>query len=553
MSRWQGGLKSTGWSATGAIALSFGALAIVCGGCGAHLDSIQVVLDRHNNAVARLPEESRDRLMPYGTTVATATSPEILPTGTLELDTARAVAIRANPDIHAAQARLEAARAAVARARARYFPTVFFTYNATRTFHTPASRNRLATLLQPQPAVPTDVGSTSLTATTLLNALRLPLFGAGDLKGDTNSFSEHSTAIALSWTIFDGFVREANLLAAKQFHHASWASLEDVERLIVRAIDTAYYQVQLGQERIRIAQADEKFSRDQLNETEKLRAAGRATTADVNNFRVRMLAARANVTSAEGLRDTGLVVLSELMGLPDARPPSSLEMPPLADETEYEMTTPDPERWIERALDNRPDLQALVHQLEADKEQVRAVQGLFMPTLAFSGSWGFDRSSNLRFEVDDQSSAAALEFRWELFTGGARRARLREAESRRAESAANLNRRRLAVQSEVRQTIVDLRDAQNQIRLQRENVMVAKENRRIVRAGYLAGKETLVRLNEAQRDFFTADADLALSRIRVRQAWSDLNAAAGSYRDTVKHNSSTRPAGEQPDLEKTEE
>ena len=228
-------------------------------------------------------------------------------------------------------------------------------------------------------------------------------------------------------------------------------------------------------------------------------------------------------------------------------------MPPLADETEYEMTTPDPERWIERALDNRPDLQALVHQLEADKEQVRAVQGLFMPTLAFSGSWGFDRSSNLRFEVDDQSSAAALEFRWELFTGGARRARLREAESRRAESAANLNRQRLAVQSEVRQTIVDLRDAQNQIRLQRENVMVAKENRRIVRAGYLAGKETLVRLNEAQRDFFTADADLALSRIRVRQAWSDLNAAAGSYRDTVKHNSSTRPAGEQPDLEKREE
>ena len=124
---------------------------------------------------------------------------------------------------------------------------------------------------------------------------------------------------------------------------SSWASLQDVERLIVQAVDTAYYQVQLGQERIRVAQADEKFSRDQLDETEKLRAAGRATVADVNNFRVRMLAAQANVTASEGLRDTGLVVLVELMGLTDAYAPRNLEMPPLEEETEYEMTTPEPE------------------------------------------------------------------------------------------------------------------------------------------------------------------------------------------------------------------
>jgi len=506
---------------------------VLLASCRAPLGDVQMMLERHNRALAKLPDESRARLMPYGTPVTTEEAAVLIPSGPLSLDTARAVAIRANPDIHAAQARLAEARASVAEARAQFLPTVFLSHSSTRTFHVPASRNRLSTLSQPQPSLPSDVQLNSFAATTLLNAIRLPLFGVPDPEGDSRSFSEHSTALAASWTIFDGFVREANLLAAKMLHEASWASLGDVERLIVRAVDVAYYQVQLAIEQIRIAKADEAFSQDQLNETEKLRAAGRGTTADVNNFHVRMLAARANVTAAVGLRDTGLVALAELMGLPNAMPPEGLTMPPLAEETEAEMTLPEAEPWVQLAVENRPDLRQLLRTLAASEERVRATRGLFMPTLGLTSSWGFDRSSNLRYEVDDQSSAAVLEFRWDLFTGGARRARLRQAESRRAESAANVNRLKLAIQSEVRQSIFDLRDAQEQIRLQRENVVVAKDNRRVVQAGYLAGKETLNRLNEAQRDYLTADADLTLARIRLRQAWSDLNAAAGTYTDTV--------------------
>ena len=67
----------------------------------------------------------------------------------------------------------------------------------------------------------------------------------------------------------------------------------------------------------RIAKADESFSRDQLEETEKLRQVGRASQADVGNFRVRMLAAQTSVSQGQGRRDTGRVVLAELMGLPE--------------------------------------------------------------------------------------------------------------------------------------------------------------------------------------------------------------------------------------------
>jgi outer membrane protein TolC len=119
---------------------------------------------------------------------------------------------------------------------------------------------------------------------------------------------------------------------------------------------------------------------------------------------------------------------------------------------------------------------------------------------------------------------------------------VQQAHSARAEAAADLKRRRIAVQAEVRQAIIDLQNAQEQIRLQRENVKTARENRRIVQAGYRAGKETLNRLNEAQRDFITAEADLALARIRLRQSWSDLHAAAGSHLEPRNLDPSAEPA-----------
>jgi outer membrane protein TolC len=512
-------------------------LLVPAAGCRTPLDNVQMILERHARAVENFPDNERFQLMPYGSAVTTEQADDLLPAGVMTIQDARSVAIRANPDIHAAQARLAAARARIAEAQARFLPAVALSHASARTFHTPASRNRLnMPLLQTAQTVPVDADSPSFTLTTLLNALRRPLFGTDGAKGNRNSFSEHSTSLTATWTVFDGFVRDSLVLAAKQLHEAAKQSLVDVGRLIIQAVNAAYYQVQLAEEQIRITQADADFGQEQLEETEKLRAAGRATQADVANFRVRVLAARAGVTAAVGLRETGRVVLAELMGLPEGTLPEELALSPLTEETEEEMTAPQVDPWIDRAMADRPDLRQLEATLKSEEENVRATKGLYSPTLGFSGSWGFDRSSDVGYSVQDQSSAAGLELRWEIFTGGSRHAKVLAAESVRAEAAAGLNRQRFAIHAEVRKAIIDLANAQEQIRLQREGLKTARENRRIVQAGYLAGKETLTRLNEAQRDFIEADANLALARIRLRQAWSDLHAASASY-DEVRNRS----------------
>ncbi len=447
----------------------------------------------------------------------------MLPQDILPLDAARSIALLANPDVHSARARLEAAGARIEEAQSRYYPTITFNHTSARTFQTPVTRNRLATLLQPTAAVPVDAGPQTFVLTALLDAIRRPLFSGAS--GSSNPFSEHTSSLTATWTLFDGFIREAQVLSTKYVHAASKLSQRDVARLVVHAVDTAYFQAQLGEEQIRIARADQVFSEEQLSATQKLMQAGHASQADVDNFRIRGIAARAAVTASIGARDTARVVLAELLALDSGELPSQLRLSTLAEESASEMTAPDPADCLETAMRDRPDLHQLEKLVAASLQDVRAAKGFYSPSVLLNGSWGYDRASNVHYSEDDQSSAGALEVRWELFTGGAREARVRGAEAQHVGAAANLTRLRLKVQSDVRSAAISLRDAQEQITLHRETLSTAIETRRIIQAAYVAGKESLTRLNEAQRDVITADANLALARIRLRQAWSDLDAA----------------------------
>jgi len=454
--------------------------------------------------------------------------------GVLRLDSARQIALHGNPGIHEAQARLQAARARVSEARARYLPTITLSHTSSRTFLTPKSRPRLTSALQAAQQAGTGLDSDVLqdVPAVLLPIFR-PLFSTGSLEANSNSFSNHSTALTATWTVFDGFIRDAQILASRHLAEAAGHSLGNTRRLVTQAVDTAYHQVQLAVEQVRIATADEEFSREQLEETEKLKGAGRASQADVDNFRIRLLAAQANVTASTGLFDIGRVALAELMGLPNAFLSDDICLSPLTAESEEEVSVPDTEVWLEQAMRNRPDLHLLERVVRSEEQRVRAAKGLYSPGIGISGSWGFDRDSTVHYSKDDQSSLAGVEVRWDLYTGGSRKSRVRAAESTRMEAAAALNRGRLAVQAEVRQAIIALRDAQVQIRLQSEALKTAEENRRLIRAAYSAGKESLTRLNETQRDYTESDVSLALARIRLRQAWSDLHAAAGTQPTTV--------------------
>ena len=86
----------------------------------------------------------------------------------------------------------------------------------------------------------------------------------------------------------------------------------------------------------------------------------------------------------------------------------------------------------------------------------------------------------------------------------------------------------LSATSDIRSSAALVITAQSQVALQRENVDLVQRTRDLVEKEYNAGQGSLVRLNEAQKDLTTAQSNLALALVGLRQAWVELETRAGT-------------------------
>ena len=144
-----------------------------------------------------------------------------------------------------------------------------------------------------------------------------------------------------------------------------------------------------------------------------------------------------------------------------------------------------------------------------------------------SGEYGWQTLHRLEYGEDKTKSSLIVGLGWNLFSGGERVGSIREAQAARDEAQSELERRKLAVISEVRQAIASVVEAQEKMVIEKRTYELAGKTRDMVQAEYKQGKASLTRLNEAQRDFVRAEARYVQARIGLRQAWAGLRAASG--------------------------
>jgi outer membrane protein TolC len=215
------------------------------------------------------------------------------------------------------------------------------------------------------------------------------------------------------------------------------------------------------------------------------------------------------------------------LGLPDAILPEGVQLERLDEERPEEMMPQDVEALITYARAHRPDILQSNVALKQAEAEVEVARAKFYPTLNFSATYAGEREDTGGFERDDFGNTLAFSLSYPLFAGGGNMAKLRETKEKRTEAEKNLEYLRLMVGSEVRTSIAQLQSAQKQVLLQRSNASLVQRNRDLVEKEYKAGKGTLVRLNEAQKDLISAQSRLILSLVSLRQAWFDLQTATG--------------------------
>ena len=421
----------------------------------------------------------------------------------LDLRTAQSRALAENPDIAAARARVEQARARVGQAAAAWWPSLDLTGAG--------SRQRLADS-QYQ-------GNQALAALMSDNTDR-----------NINTFA---AGLQATWVLFDGFYRTFKEQEASYGAQSAEKNLLDSRRLLVAAVARAYLNTQLAQANIDIARADEAFYLRQLEDAQHRYEVGAGRWGDVLNIKVQLNSARTALITSQREFDASGYGLAALMGLPDARLPTHIRLKSLDQEEHIRVfqQEEDPATLIQEALVIRPDIRRLemvIRQTEAVTGQTKAS---LYPKVQIVGATEGLREGDPGFTGDDFSNSVGLQMRWNLYAGGADTARRIEAEQAKREAVYTLEGLRHTVAAEIQQDLAQLTSAREQVLLHRETVQFVRENRDLAEKEYEAGESSLVRLNEAQRDLNTTLGRLALSLVAYHLAEQQLLAATGRNLD----------------------
>ena len=474
------------------------------------------------------------------TDAAAAPSTDVIPLEVvLDLEAAQRRALEDNPTLQAAGERVAQAEQLAKQALSAYFPQIDASYSIAYTWLPGYLVDPAQEALDQAQGALGDLRNQfrfgTLAANVPLTAsqrhdIRQGFASADAFLGELSDrlddpLESHTIGVTAGYLVFDGFARKFRLAQARYGIKEVEAARLDGQRLLLSAVARAYYGVQLARENMTIVQSDLAFNESLLADARVLRERGRGALSDELNFEVAVSAARTGLLEARKQYESARIALATLMAMPDAVLPENVRVAPLADETPAQLQPPEDQPLLARALEQRPDVDRSELTVKRSQAATRQEAAEFSPKVAAFVNYESQRFDGFRLDEDDFTTTVGVNVSYNLFSGGRRLAAVREKKHASREAELMLRDRELQVTSEVQLALLDLRTAQQQLVLQRTTLQSVQKNRDLVAKSYEAGKELLVRLNQAQRDLVRAQARLALSRVELQRLWYELETA----------------------------
>jgi NodT family efflux transporter outer membrane factor (OMF) lipoprotein len=414
------------------------------------------------------------------------------------LDRLEEQALRANPNLDVARARLRQARAALRGAHADTLP------NGTATALAAHAR------LPPAGARPGGSGSGG--------GFQLP-----------PSLTLYSVGFDASWEIdlFGGQRRATEAAAASA--QAAEAGLADAQVSLAAEVAQAYVQLRATQARMALAGAAVARQQRIVDLTRRRVQGGTASTLDLVRLQGQLEATRAEAEPLAAQLDASRDALAVLAGAApgaldgalDAAGPATVDAVPLPPAS---VPVGDPAGLLRR----RPDIRAAERTLAARTAQVGQAEAARFPHLTLLGLIGIGGThlSDLA-RLDDYSAIAAPRLTWNVLDFGRNRARVDQAEGLRA-----------AAEAQYRAAVLDaLRDAEDALARFRQGrttvATVARARAAAAQAATLtqarrrAGTASLIDVLDTERQLLAADQNLASARAALTSDFIALQKALG--------------------------
>ena len=312
--------------------------------------------------------------------------------------------------------------------------------------------------------------------------------------------------------------------AAKHTSHASRAESASTREQVILLVVSQYIgtlrstaDVEASQSRVDLAQALYEQAAD-------LQKEGVGTGIDTLRANVQLQNEKQRLIEAQANRETSLFALSRLLNL------DPLQTIELSDALSFfDTPQPDVQSSIEAGLAARPEWKAVGEQIRAAENQKRAASAERIPAVHFSGNWS-QLGTYPSSVIPVYTYAGNLTL--PLFTGGRIRAETTRADldiQKLLQQQADV---RNQIALEVKQALINLDSARNQVRVANLGVQLSREEVDQARDRFRAGVANNIEVIQAQDSLARANDNQIAALYRFNQARADLAHSIGQMEKT---------------------
>ena len=464
---------------------------------------------------------------------------------TLTLDSLRSIALRNNKQLSIARTAIDKAHNEQRAARTHYFPTIstLATYQRTNNEVSLLSNDNKATLTGMGSALTGNINAAAQQIVAqhpdlapLIEAMGAPLTQAGAalnqlgqdivdaFRTDTRNLG--AATIMLTQPIYMGGKIRAYHRITQYAEQMAGTQLNAEEQSVVLSVDRAYWQVVSLTHKEKLARSYRNMLTHMESDIHKMVEEGVATRAAALSVKVKLNEAEMSLTKVENGLSLSRMLLCQVCGIPmdtDLRLYDEQTESLIVDTTDV---TPD----ISEAMIRRPELRLLNYAIDIGKEKVKVERSAYLPQLALTGGYlttypGLTNGFEKRFRG---TWYAGLTLNIPLWNWGETRYKVHAAQAEVLMTSLRRDDTREKVELQVRQSALQVNEANKKLRLSLSHLQEAEENLRTAHIGFQEGVINASEVLAAQTAWLQAHNDKIDAQIDIQLARAALQHASGN-------------------------
>ncbi len=337
--------------------------------------------------------------------------------------------------------------------------------------------------------------------------------GSVSANGQSRIATQYSVNLGLTSYELDFFGRVRNLgESALQSYFQVEETRRSTQISLVASVATAWLQLAADQQRLQLARNTLASQQKSYDLIERSHALGAQSGLSLAQAQTTVESARGDVANFDALVEQDRNALALLVG---TTPPAALLPPVDTPVTASAAAAPltqllaPPAELPSSVLQQRPDVLAAEHALQASNADIGAARAAFYPRITLTGSAG-TASNSLSGLFDSGSSAwnFAPSITLPIFNNGANRASLRVAEAQREIQLANYEKTLQTAFREVADALAARRTLGERLSAQQALLAATSRSFELSQALFRAGSGTYFSVLDAQRTQYAAQQTL---------------------------------------------